>query len=120
MTARIRQPQLGKSRFRAPAVKVSSNPARGVNVRWTVCKRWRTGYRSRSPSGIPGRGRWVVYVAIRAALVGAVCGSGQRVLSLGGDRDLIWGHPVLAFAVVTSLTVGCATGAAVVWGSVAV
>lgn len=46
--------------------------------------------------------------------VGGADGS-LAVLSLGGDRDLIWRHPDLAFAVVTALTVRCATGAAVVW-----
>lgn len=68
----------------------------------------------RNPPWVSMRG----HVAIRDAMVVAVCGSGRgslAVLSLGGDRDLIWRHPDLAFAVVTALTVVCATGAAVVW-----
>lgn len=46
--------------------------------------------------------------------VGVVGGS-LAGLSLGGYRDLIWGHPDLAFAVVSALTAGCAAGAAAVW-----
>lgn len=45
--------------------------------------------------------------------VGVVGGS-LAVFLLSGSRDLIWGHPDLAFAVVTALTVGCATRTRVV------
>ena len=50
---------------------------------------------------------WLPFVGVVGGLL--------AVLSLGGDRDLIWRHPDLAFAVVTALTVGCAAGSAVVW-----
>lgn len=50
---------------------------------------------------------WLPFVGVVGGLL--------AVLSLGGDRDLIWRHPDLAFAVVTALTVGCAAGSAAVW-----
>jgi putative nucleotidyltransferase with HDIG domain len=45
----------------------------------------------------------------------ALVGGALVVLSLGGDHQMMWGHPGLAFVLVLLLTFGCAVGAGIVW-----